>query len=293
MGISKYPSVVTLPKCVKPYPSLLEFLVARFPRVPREQWLQRISEGKVLDEAGNRITAETAYVPFNRILYFREVAKERIIPFQEEILFLNDDILVACKPHFLPVTPGGAYVEECLLNRLRKSTGVDYLAPVHRIDRETAGVVMFSVNSKTSCLYHSLFRNGKVEKQYQALTAGCHYQGESEWIVENRIVTGEPWFRMKTAPGQANSCSRIRLVEVKDGLASFILSPLTGKTHQLRIHMSGLGLGILNDRLYPDLQPEAADDFAKPLQLVAKELRFQDPVSGKVMEFISGRDLLR
>jgi len=292
MGISKYPSKVTLPKAEKPFPTILDFLERRFPYISRGEWAQRIALGKILDWDGNSITFDSKYVPFKGIFYFREVEKERLIPFQEEILFQNGDILVACKPHFLPVTPGGVYVDECLLNRLRQRTGVDYLAPVHRIDRGTAGIVMFSVNKKTSGLYHALFRNGKAEKTYHALSRCDYDQKRSEWFVENRIVKGEPWFRMRTVPGVPNSCSRIKLVEYIDNLARFELSPLTGQTHQLRIHMSGLGFGILNDRYYPELQPESVDNYDSPLQLIAKKLKFIDPVTGKNMEFKSERTLL-
>jgi tRNA pseudouridine32 synthase / 23S rRNA pseudouridine746 synthase len=292
MGISKYPSVVTMPKAEKPYPSILFFLIKRFPNIQPDSWKQRILEGKILDEDGHPVTTETAYTPLKRIFYFREVDTERIIPFAEEILFHNDEILVACKPHFLPVIPGGPYVNECLLNRLRKKTGISDLVPLHRIDRETAGIVLFSVNRKTRGLYSELFMNGKVEKTYQALSEYTHDPGRTEWIVENRIVGGEPWFRMKTAPGKANSRSMINLVEVKENTASFLLRPVTGKTHQLRIHMSGLGFRILNDRYYPELQPETDDDFDKPLQLVAKMVKFHDPVTGRNMEFRSERKLL-
>ena len=255
-------------------------------------WEKRIRNGKVVDEDGHPVTMSSEYTPLKRIFYFREVEKERIIPFAEKIIFQNDEILVSCKPHFLPVTPGGPYVDECLLNRLRKKTGNKDLVPVHRIDRETAGIVLFSANRKTRGLYSGLFMNGNVEKTYQALSEYTHDPGKTEWIVENRIVKGEPWFRMKTAPGKVNSRSMINLVEVKENLAMFVLRPVTGKTHQLRIHMSGLGFKILNDRYYPDLQPERDDDFDNPLQLVAKTIKFHDPVTGKYMEFRSERNLL-
>ncbi len=171
MGISTHPSVVTMPKAERPYPSILAFLCRRFPAISPEIWEQRIAEGKVLDEKGQRITLDAEYTPLKRIFYFREVCSEPFIPFAEKILFLDDEILVACKPHFLPVTPGGRYVDECLLNRLRRSTGIEDLAPLHRIDRETAGIVLFSVNKKSRGLYGTLFMNGQVEKTYQALSA--------------------------------------------------------------------------------------------------------------------------
>lgn len=292
MGISNHPSTVTMPKIEKPYPSILCFLSSRFPAVGRETWKQRISAGKVLDDSAAPITLGTEYAPQKRIIYFREVDSEPVIPFAEKIIYQDDQILVACKPHFLPVTPGGRYVDECLLNRLRNSTGIPDLAPLHRIDRETAGIVMFSVNKATRGRYGELFMNGKLEKRYQAISA-CLPAGEkASWIIEDRIERGEPWFRMMSIPGTANARSRINLVEFKKGRSLFNLQPITGKTHQLRIHMSGLGFGIQNDRYYPELQPESADNFETPLQLVAKSVRFRDPLSGKLREFVSERELL-
>jgi tRNA pseudouridine32 synthase / 23S rRNA pseudouridine746 synthase len=292
MGISKHPSVVTMPKAERPYPSILDFLSRRFPAISRETWEERISEGKVLDERTRRITLDTEYAPMKRIFYFREVGTEPSIPFTEKILHLDEDILVACKPHFLPVTPGGRYVVECLLNRLRNGTGIEDLAPLHRIDRETAGLVLFSVNKKSRGLYGKLFMDGLVEKTYQALSAYRPPQETASWDVANRIERGEPWFRMKTVPGRVNARSAIHLMEVKGELARFVLQPRTGKTHQLRLHMSGLGFGILNDRYYPELQAEGEDNFHTPLQLVAQRLRFRDPLSGRIREFASERPLL-
>jgi tRNA pseudouridine32 synthase/23S rRNA pseudouridine746 synthase len=292
MGLSKYPSVVTLPKTDMPYPSLLAYLCRKFSAISQETWEQRILEGKVLDENSRQITPDTKYTPLSRIFYFREVSNEPFIPFAEKILFLDDEILVACKPHFLPVTPGGRYVDECLLNRLRRSTGIEDLAPIHRIDRETAGLVLFSVNKRNRGLYSTLFMNGHVEKSYRAISACQPLQKTASWEVEDRIERGEPWFRMKRVPGTINARSIINLVQVKEKKAFFVLHPHTGKTHQLRIHMSGLGFAILNDRYYPDLQPESEDNFDTPLQLVAHKLQFKDPLTGIHREFASERKLL-
>ena len=291
MGIAKHPSVITLPPAAKPYPSMVEFLFRTFPNIPRQQWEQRLREGKVLDESGHAISAQTAYAPSKRIFYFREVENEPVIPFVEQILFQDEEILVACKPHFLPVIPGGRYVEECLLNRLRNRTGIADLTPIHRLDRETAGVVIFSVNKNTRGLYHDLFVQGTVEKTYHALAEVPAPPPQSQWTVENRIVPGEPRFRMQTVPGVANARSHIELLEVQSKRGLFRLTPMTGKTHQLRLHMSGLGFRIVNDKYYPDLQPESDDDFSQPLRLLAKQVRFRDPVSGENREFRSAREL--
>lgn len=292
MGISQQASVVTMPKVEKPYPTLLAFLSGRFPAIARETWEQRLADGKVHDENGQLLTSGSEYIPFKRIFYFREVSVEPVIPFAEKILLLDNEILVACKPHFLPVTPGGRYVGECLLNRLRTSTGIEDLAPLHRIDRGTAGLVLFSVNKSSRGLYGRLFLNGLVEKTYCALAACQPLQEAASFAVENRIVRGEPGFRMHTAPGEINARSVINLVAVKGKLARFTLLPQTGKTHQLRLHMSGLGFGILNDSYYPELQAEKEDNFAAPLQLLAQKLRFRDPISGESREFESARKLL-
>jgi len=292
MGISKHASIVTMPETEKPYPSLLTFLSGRFPAIPSEIWEKRIMDGKVLDEETRPVTLDTKYTPLARIFYFREVGSEPTIPFAEKILFMDDEILVACKPHFLPVTPGGRYVDECLLNRLRKSTGIEDLAPIHRIDRETAGIVLFSVNRKNRGHYGTLFMNGRVEKTYQAVSVCLPTQQTASWEIENRIERGEPWFRMKTSPGRVNARSTVNLVDVKGERALFVLQPHTGKTHQLRVHLGELGFGILNDRYYPQLQPESEDNFETPLQLVALSLRFKDPLSGINREFTSERELL-
>ena len=280
-----------MPDVEKPYPSLVEFLSKTFPAISRDRWTQRILEGKVLDDNGTAITADTKYTPSKRLFYFREIENEPVIPFSEEILFRNDEILVACKPHFLPVTPGGRYVQECLLNRLRTRTGIADLVPMHRIDRETAGLVLFSVNKNTRGLYHELFTQGKIEKTYLALAQVNQSPQENQWMVENRIVRGEPRFKMQIVPGVVNARSLIRLAEVRGNRGLFSLIPSTGKTHQLRLHLSSLGFPIIHDRCYPDLQPQTEDNFAQPLQLLAKQLRFQDPVSGEDRDFQSPQQL--
>lgn len=292
MGISKHPSCVHLPDTNKPYPSILEFLTKRFPGIGPTVWERRILDEKVLDEAGTPVTMETDYRPLTKLFYFREVAEEQVIPLQEKILLQNDEFLVACKPPFLPVTPSGPYVNECLLNRLKISTGNNDLSPLHRIDRETSGLVLFSMNKETRGLYGKLFLSGSIEKTYVAVAAASQRPKSPDITVENRMVAAEPWFRMKSVPGAVNARSRIRLIDFRDNQALFLLNPLTGKKHQLRLHMSGLGFSIMNDRYYPELRAKQADDLDNPLQLIAKRVKFKDPVSGRNMEFESERKLL-
>jgi len=188
---------------------------------------------------------------------------------------------VAYKPHFLATIPGGIYVNECLQNRLRRSTGIEALQPLHRLDRVTAGLVLFSVNPNTRPHYHHLFEARKIHKTYQAIAKisdGENLVGQ-EWEIKNCIVQSELRFRMRVAEGEANSHYVIRCLQQTSQKALFELNPVTGKTHQLRVHMQALGWPILNDKYYPQLQPLSADNYSAPLQLLAKELQFIDPVT--------------
>ncbi len=292
MGIALGTSVVYLPNTGVPYPTLLCFLAGRFPKIPPQTWIERITAGKVLTEERQPVTLETNYLPDKRLFYYREVAEEPAIPFQEEILFQNDHLLVACKPPFLPVTPTGPYVTETLINRLKERTSNPFLSPINRIDRDTSGLVLISANKASRGTYQRLFMDGKVRKTYSAVAEFPGDMGQSDWLVENRIEEGEPWFRMRVGPGTVNARSHIRLVQATGRQALFLLEPLTGKKHQLRLHLSGLGCPILNDRCYPLLLEKRPDDFSRPLQLLAQKIEFRDPLSGKEMVFATRRSLL-
>ena len=292
LAISIGRSTVFMPDRDKPYPTLLAFLVNRFPQINESIWLQRITSGKVLAEDGTPVSLATPYVPNQRLFYFREVAEESVIPFQERILYTSEHLLVACKPHFLPVTPGGPYVTETLINRLKMSTGNLSLSPINRIDRGTAGIVLLSTNKKTRGLYQQLFMDGMVKKTYQAKVDFPTNTNETEWLVENRIIQGKPWFRMQMHHGEVNARSKIQLIETKGSQALLQLYPMTGKKHQLRIHLSDLGFPIINDRYYPALLAKTADDYKFPLQLLSKSIEFRDPMSGVNMFFESDRNLI-
>lgn len=291
MGISPGSSIVSLPEVDGPKPILIEFLSARFPHVSPNTWLQRIEMGKMLTEEGEPVTLKTAYAPNTRLFYFREVEDEPTIPFKEKIIYMSDHFTVVCKPHFLPVTPSGPYVLETVINRIKEKTGNPEISPINRIDRETAGLVLLSNKKETRGLYQQLFMEGRVQKTYEAVTHFSDLSGQKEWLVENRIEKGHPWFLMKSCPGTINARSRISLVRSTGAKALFALSPLTGKKHQLRIHLSGLGFPIVNDRFYPKLSAEKPLDFDHPLQLLSKRIEFQDPVTGYDMAFESNRTL--
>lgn len=222
--------------------------------------------------------------------YFREVAGEQRLPFEIDILFADEDLVVVDKPHFLPVVPAGRFVEETVLFRLQTRQGNRDLVPLHRIDRETAGLVLFSARSETRALYQSLFPKRSVEKTYEAIALPLPSL-LFPFAYHSRLQPGEPFFRMQEVAGDPNSETRIDVIERGKSLWRYRLQPVTGRKHQLRVHMAGLGAPILNDRLYPELHAQAGDDFGRPLQLLAKSLRFDDPRDGRPRTFESRRVL--
>jgi len=270
------------------WPSLLEGLCARFPRIDRAQWADRFARGRVQDAQGRALAPDQAWQVGLEIVYFREVADEPVIPFAEAIVHQDADLLVADKPHFLPVTPAGGYVRETLLARLVARTGNRDLVPLHRLDRLTAGLVLFSTRPDSRDAYQRLFRERRIEKVYEALAPALP---PLAFPLERhtRLVPGEPFFRMAEAPGEPNARTRIEVADSTGPVWRYRLHPVTGRKHQLRVHMAGLGAPILGDDLYPGLLADGPADT--PLQLLAKELTFDDPLTGQRRTFTSGLSL--
>jgi tRNA pseudouridine32 synthase/23S rRNA pseudouridine746 synthase len=251
-----------------------------------------MARGKVFDADGVALTAQSAHRAGLTIRYFREVENERPIPFTETIVYADANIVVADKPHFLPVTPKGAYVEQTLLARLVNRLGNRQLAPLHRIDRCTAGLVLFSANAANRGKYHALFRHRQISKTYQAMAPSLPSVA-FPFVYRSRLIAGEPFFRMREVPGAPNTETRIDVLERGHVSWRYQLQPVTGKKHQLRVHMAALGAAIQNDDFYPLLVMRAADDYGRPLKLIATELAFVDPISGKPLQFKSGADIHR
>ena len=285
-GVS--PSCVGLP--AGDWPTFTDFLAQRFPAIARETWLERMSAGLVVDEFGGPVTAETPYRGHMRLYYYRALLAEKRIPFDAEILFQNEHLVVADKPHFLPVTPSGHYLQETLLVRLKNQLGLESLIPIHRIDRETAGLVLFSVKPAERDAYQALFRRHEISKYYEAI-APWNPDLQLPLRRETRIVADEPFFRQREEPGEPNSQTHIELLEVSGLRARYGLRPVTGKKHQLRVHMHALGIPIFNDRIYPAQAHSPDDDFTSPLQLLAKSIAFADPFSGQSLNFESRQSL--
>ncbi len=268
----------------------LAYLVARFPDVGEGTWLNRMARGEVVDGAGKRLSPDTELLRGERVWYYREIDAEPRIPFDEIILFQDRHLLVVDKPHFLPTIPGGRFLHESLLVRLKKKLGEAQLVPIHRLDRETAGVVLFSLREESRGAYQSLFQERSVEKEYEALAAPLP-QRQFPFIHRSRMVDGTPFFRMQEEEGEPNSETLVDVIEEKDGVALYRLQPHTGRKHQLRVHMASIGAPIMNDAFYPDARPEQADDFTRPLKLLARAIAFDDPLSGERRRFESARTL--
>lgn len=264
--------------------------------MPREVWVERFGRGRVLDADGAALALDAPFRVGAEIRYFREVADESVIPFAETVLYADAHLVVADKPHFLPVVPAGRFVRETLLARLVRRLGNADLVPLHRIDRDTAGLVLFSADPATRAAYQDLFRLHLIAKEYEALAPALSaLEREPVLVRRSRILPGEPFFRMREAgaaeAGADNSETRVEAVERGGPVWRYALSPVTGRKHQLRVHMAALGAPILNDAMYPALLERADDDYSRPLQLLAKSLAFVDPLSGKERRFESGRRL--
>lgn len=285
-GVS--PSCVVLPS--QGSGTLLDFLAQRFSGVDRADWEKRIAAGEVVDGRGQAIHAAQRFERGLRLYYYRHVSLEPEIPFQETVLYQDEHLVVADKPHFLPVVPAGRYVQQTLLVRLKQRLGLPALSPLHRIDRDTAGLVLFSSQAATRGAYQALFRDRAITKVYEAI-APWH-----EGLVvppqhRSRLEESKQFFRMQQVPGEPNSHTQIELLETANGWGRYRLRPVTGKRHQLRVHMAALGLPLRHDTLYPEVNDPPEGDFSRPLQLLAQSLEFTDPVTGQRRFFESKRSL--
>jgi len=295
VSIARQASEITLPAVNNGWGTVLQFLCSQFPFISEAVWRERIATGKVHWFNGEAITTDTPFMPSKRLCYYREVAAEPVIPFTHGIVYRDEHIIVADKPHFLPVTPGGEYVNECLLARLQRETGIADIVPVHRLDRDTAGLVLFSINAHSRPAYYQLFSSGTIRKQYQAVARLARKQQEQElpvnWHIANRIEKSTPRFINAIVPGEVNAVSDISLIKRNNDLGLFELTPYTGKTHQLRLHMLSIGSPILHDNYYPVLQPKQAPQFDMPLHLLAMTLSFIDPITKLPRIFVSQQRL--
>ncbi len=271
--------------------ALLEFLCQRFPRIEPDVWRQRLLQGRVLDARQQPLAVDAVCLPGQLIFYFRELPHEPAVPFAEEVLFENEHLVVADKPHFLATAPVGNYIEQTLLYRLQQRLGLPELTPVHRLDRLTAGVLLLCKRPQDRDAYQGLFRRQQAAKVYEALALALP-QLQFPHVRSSRIVNDDVYFfRSREVAGEANSQTRIEVLEKHATWWHYRLVPLTGRKHQLRLHMAALGAPILGDDFYPQPLRRDPDDFSQPLQLLARSLAFTDPLTGTEMVFHSRRSL--
>lgn len=251
-----------------------------------EEAATNVLAGEVVCADGTVVTAGTVLPPNAVVYLYRDVADEVSVPFEIPVLYRDDDIAVVDKPHFLATMPRGRHVMQTALVRLRRELGLPELSPAHRLDRLTAGVLVFTVRREVRGAYQTMFARGEVRKTYLARSAG-HPTVALPTTVRSRIIKRRGVLQAAEVPGEPNAETLVMAA----GEGVYRLTPRTGRTHQLRVHMASLGLPILNDPLYPDLLDVAPDDFSHPLQLLAQRLEFEDPLSGREHVLASRRSL--
>ncbi|GAB6195470.1 pseudouridine synthase [Lysobacter xanthus] len=265
--------------------TVLAALCARFPAIDAATWRDRFDRGRVLDANGRAIAVDAPLRRGGDVHYYREVIDEPVCAGVETLLHVDDDLAVVDKPHGLAVVPAGRHASDTLLARLVRRLGVADLAPLHRIDRDTAGLVLFSMRAATRERYAALFRERTIHKRYEAIAAPAPHL-VFPLVRESRIERGSPFFAMREVDGAANARSRIDVIARGDVAWRYALEPVTGRKHQLRVHMAALGLPIANDRVYG---PAYVGE--KPLALLAASLDFVDPLTGERRRFDSRQSL--
>jgi len=297
--------------------SAIDFLTSKFSAIAPEEWLLRFEAQEILNADGRVMAPQDSLLKESHLHYYRSIRNEPELPFKANVIFQDDYLVVADKPHFMPVTPGGRYLQQSLLVQLKQQLNLPELSPVHRIDRETAGLVVFSVRAQDRNAYQELFRLRQVDKIYEAIAGAPETSAlNPKFPLVHRSLMDEDiqFFRMQelSADGshshnEYNSetwidcVQRISIQEISnqdDGikkleLARYQLKPVTGQRHQLRVHMNSLGLPLLGDQFYPLVRigADENDNFEHPLQLLAKSIFFKDPISGFPRSFTSSLSL--
>jgi len=273
------------------WPTVFDYFAERFP-AEASRLSAKFRVPDFFDAGGAPLTPRTPFAPGVLVYLYRDPPAEKPVPFQVEILHQDRDLVVVDKPHFLASTPRGSYVSESALVRLRRDLSLPELSPAHRLDRITAGVLVFTTRPAVRGAYQTLFAERRVQKTYEAV-APLRTDLTFPRTVTSRIVKERGVLQAREEAGEPNSETLIELAAVSGDLAGYRLSPRTGKTHQLRLHMSSLGIPIVGDNFYPELFDVAPDDYRCPLQLLARSVEFTDPVNGEFRRFTSRRTLDR
>jgi tRNA pseudouridine32 synthase / 23S rRNA pseudouridine746 synthase len=247
----------------------------------------KVIAGEVVDQHGAVLDPATVLPAGASVYLYRDLRDEVPVPFDVPVLYRDEDIVVVDKPHFLATMPRGRHVAQTALVRLRRELDLPELSPAHRLDRLTAGVLLFTTRREVRGAYQTLFARAAVHKTYLA-RARVNPDVALPRVVRSRIVKRRGHLQAVEEPGEPNADTLVESLS-PDGL--YRLTPRTGRTHQLRVHMASLGMAIDGDPLYPNVVDVADGDFSAPLQLLAQRVEFDDPLSGARRRFISARRL--
>jgi tRNA pseudouridine32 synthase / 23S rRNA pseudouridine746 synthase len=272
-----------------PPTTVLEHLLSRFPHIHASIWRGRISQGLVTLSDGTTLYEDSPYRHGITVFYKKQVPSEPLALEEPVVVYRDEEIMVVDKPHGMPVTPAGEYIERSLLAVLQRGSDLPDLSPMHRLDTATAGLVLLTIKPAARAPYHRLFSDGMIEREYTATAHVTVPPEQRQWRLENRLAQGEPWYRQRIVEGAANAVTEIALVDYRDGIGRFRLLPKSGKKHQLRVHMASIGFPIVGDPLYPVIRRDRERSLS--LQLLAFRLAFIDPLAGASREFVSARKL--
>ena len=281
-----------------PWATAMDYVLEKFSHVDPAGIIDRFVRGEVQALGGEIVTPTTPLTEHMFIWYYRELPVEKRLPVELSIIHQDENLVVVDKPHFLPTTPGGMYVQESALVRLRVLLDLPDLVPIHRLDRMTAGVLLFSADPETRGKYQTLFEKRRIEKTYRAV-APVSDELKFPLVVRSRMIKSRTYLLAEEVEGEPNAETRIELMDTRvdpvsgQTLGLYDLQPHTGKTHQLRVHLASQGIGILNDPFYPVLHEQAPDVYTKPLQLLAHSISFNDPLTREPVKFFSQLELAR
>jgi tRNA pseudouridine32 synthase/23S rRNA pseudouridine746 synthase len=237
------------------------------------------------------VRADDPYAPHTFVWFHRDLPDEVDVPGGLPVIHRDDRLVVVDKPAFLSTIPRGQHVQQSVVVRLRAELGLPELSPLHRLDRETSGVLLLATEKRWRSAYQVMFERGTVRKTYRAL-APWRPDLATPVTVRNHIRKERGVLRAEVVPGAPVNAETLVEMEERDGdLAVYRLTPRTGRTHQLRLHLHGLGIPIVDDPLYPEVLETLLDDFSRPLQLLASTVEFTDPVDGTEQRFASVRRL--
>ncbi len=271
-----------------PWATMRDFLVARLPAAA--DVVPRLADGEFVDQRGRALTGDEPYTPHTFVWFHRPLAEEVPVPFPLTVLDRTDHLLVVDKPHFLATTPRGAHVRQTALVRLRVEHDLPELAPAHRLDRLTAGVLVLTTRREARGAYAQVFQSRRMDKTYEAIARFDPTVAFPLRLV-GRIEKMRGTLQAALVPGEPNAETLVEVLEVRGDHARYRLTPVTGKTHQLRLQMADAGLPIVGDPLYPRIVDVDPADFSTPLRLVARRLRFTDPLDGVMRDYSSARAL--